>query len=253
MRNRTKFVVALAALALGGTLLGTADAGNLVVPCPEYFSLALNSGNYLTYTGSDEDATLVIDDLSFTADMDPCQLSTRCVLFEEAFFGFPVDESDDQTSGAIGQGSFVSTGYHRLASRFVVARGKYFRATVADVDSQSVGPVFDAFSHSVYAYLAFKSRDETAYNFSYQSAGGPGPDNAASFSAATQAIAETMGVTSWATPTSESRHYQTPHIVQNGRVLFVATGYGNGTLYVKGRVILEAADVPTVSADVVVQ
>lgn len=254
MRNGTKIIVALVALALGGALVGSADAGNAQIASAEYFSLAIGPGGYISYTGTDPDATLLVDDLTFAADLDVCDLDSRCVLFEDYYFGVPIDEMDSNATGSIGSGNFFTNSYHRILTRFVEARGEYYRATVSDVNTSNVGPAFDAFSHNVYAYLAMKSRDESA-SFerfvSTEPAGPMGPVLQHSASGSTHAIAEAIAITSWAVPTSESRHYQTPHIIQNDRILFtVVNGYTGAVLYVKGRVILEAADVPVVNGDV---
>jgi hypothetical protein len=66
------------------------------------------------------------------------------------------------------------------------------------------------------------------------------------------AIGTGVGAGGWVTPTSQSRHYQTPHVVRGDRVELTASRFAGGRVHVKGRVITDPTQAPTVNQSLVV-
>lgn len=252
MRDRWKWVAA-ASLAVGAIgIVGSAEAGNVASGASEYYSVIMTPGDYLSYTGSPQTHTILVDDITYATQINPCNTATRCMIFTSEDFG-QYDSNSTQLDPLryIINGQEVTVGFTFTmvsAARTSIARGQYMAAYL--IESNGTNNIrFDETSHSVWAQLVAKSkRERTTWNFGDVAF----PDGVG----ATVSVAEALSITSWAVPTSESRHYQTPHIVQDGgRVTFSLdaawAAYANARCFVKGRIFFGGG--PTENTSVTVQ
>lgn len=248
MRRRKLFVCG-AALLVAALAYRDARAGNVAAPKSAYevYNLELNLGEGFKFLGSGAVA-LVVDDVTYTVDMDPCDASARCVLFDKASAGLDSDILND-SNGVPTPGPnyeiFQGAGY--IAIRWAEARGTHFRADMLD-QAGAAGEVgapqhqrFDSISHTVYGQ--FLGREEIRWPLATGEGSGTG-------------VGVGMSASVAVTPSSESRHYQTPY-VQLGTVIrfdntirpppgtFTNSLYVQAIAYVKGRVFFDSNYAPT--------
>lgn len=260
-------LAALAAAASVG-VVGTADAGNITPPTVECFSVVLDPDEFLSYTGTEPTATILIDDVTYSAHIDPCDTFGRCEFFATSDIGgFAQDvstfNSNNSNGFAInGQPSVTSSYSSFTLARWAKAKGAYLSAHLTEETSLGATSDFDAFSHTLYGEAAGVLRERTS-GTKEAATGAPGwaiQEVTWQSATATDAISHTMGFSTWAVQTSESRHYQTPQVVQDdGKVHFslqqATSDYGSyveARVFIKGRVILGSEGAPVESADVTV-
>lgn len=262
--ERVKWVLGVAALVLAAGGWSTARAGNLNLAGCQYYSVLVHPGEAFSYTGSESNVTLTVDDITYTTQIDPCDLTQRCAFFSMSDFGGANDFNMGSSNGSgISPGGGVSywtSAFSDKHSALVAAKGQYLRLEMSEGASAGF-QVFDAVSHSVYGFLADKTH-------SYSGGGstttfyGVGPEQGAT-DTTSGGMTETdaMGLSTWATPTSESRHYQSPQIVQmsGGNKVWLSdvsgTGFGvytNSYATVKGRVWIGSEGAPVENFDVTV-
>jgi hypothetical protein len=296
MRDRTKWAIALVALALAGGTQATAHAGNLSLPRAQYYSVLLQPGDTFRYTGTEPDYTLTVDDITYSVQISPGNWDDRSNFLTATDLSLtpsviPVGMPDDHThfssmpvvsTGDVGVGLFgqsVTTGLNVEAFvNKIVARGAFLRLELAEgtTGEEGVAVAFDAISHSCYGQWVDKFKyqhdrffEEMFYPSERQLIEpGLAPPALAGTSgwavlSDSRAMSEAAAITSWAVPTSESRHYQSPQIVQKGggankvilRNPYAMTPggtYVDAMAMVKGRVFFGTCDVPVENTDVTV-
>jgi hypothetical protein len=259
MKNVAKYAVAAGALVVGAWFIDRAEAGNAQVPTAIYFSVKLDPGQYFTYAGADADAVLLVDDVTYSADIDTGGPPARVPFFAEVIPNNPPTNHPIPNLGDFGKA-------------FTRARGAAHYLTLEEENPtpSSTFEVFDRFSHTTHAEL-FLLHDEITVDRGsthFEPAGTfRGPNSAhipqkALVSNRTRAIVHdpvsppevtimdptSASVMGWATPTSGSRHYQSPQIVQHGNRVWLKNGgtmsYKSGVCYVKGRLVLDANCAP---------
>ena len=268
MRNATKLCLTIAALGVVGLAVRDARAGNLEEPTAEYYSVEMSPGQYLSH--SDEEAVIVVDDITYSCSYVPCEPDLACLFFDES--DMPEDELEALT---VPGNSFPvphppppgfgiqytrdtkhsgGAGWQR-ESEALNAKHKFQEVAMLDSGNGSEGWYFDRFSFNTYGQMLYLTEREWAWFEDWlfeawsSSSGGIGIGDGGS-----GGIGVGRGVSLAATlvsvPSSGSRHYQSPHVLRNGRAYFVVTAGSNqitGTVNVKGRVISAPAPLPTVS------
>jgi hypothetical protein len=255
MNDRRRLMWTGAAL-IGAVCLGTsALAGNYAAVVPtnsgiEYYSVEMHLGDRLKTTTTD--AQLLVDDITYAVEVVPdhSNIPTAVPLWLTPEFL----ASYETTGGVITNNSNVGNALYSTAyspttgtlpsgrtitfdtETWSVARFEYFAVEMQEVNgSNEFQRAFDEttqeFHGSMYARLE------------HIPGGGRGD-------------ALGLGVSESMATLSESRHYQTPHIVPYGnevRCQSVGTGtYTSVQVYVKGRVVVDGADALTENAGIVV-
>lgn len=266
MKDRTKVVLSGAALALAVFCGVQAHAGNAVVAGAQYFSLTMNSGSYFTYTGSDSDAVLLVDDVTYSTDINPADAMTRYAYWSPNLVGPPPITNGNPVAGLAALGLV-----------YTVARGTSYHAEMWESTATGTGvQFFDAIAHATHSELFVMHDDYEAPRFDLPPPGffvgpiGAVPPGLRSTNRYRTAVNESaapelvtvkgvtgVGLSSWAVQTSESRHYQSPQVVQYGRRVYFGEPastrkYASAKVYVKGRVILDINAAPVESVDVTV-
>jgi hypothetical protein len=285
MRERTKFVLSLVALGVAASSFREASAGNLCVTIPaptvQYFSIDMSLGQYFDYTGSVPNAAVLIDDITYAVDLNPCNCDDRCEMFTIDMLAgpgdpiwpvgdplnivVPGDHSVMQASADLNFGDFFRD---FTITRWAHARGTLFRAELRNTVLGGLGPVFDRVSHTMYGQMIGRqletdgvATDVGGGNF-WSRVGDEEPIvNPIGFTHRSTAYGVGMGVGVTAVNTSESRHYQTPEIMFVGanppasaiqKIQFASniagltsaqSQYTNAKVSIKGRVILSGAPV----------
>jgi len=247
MRTRTKACIAFAALVVAAAAVTDARAGNVAAPVMafEVYNLELNLGEGFKYLGTNA-AALVVDDITYTVDMDPCDTSGRCVMFDHETTSQVGDGMLVPPPGPVGNSQLLYAGPNSFVIRWAEAKGTHFRADMLD-QAGAAGEVgapqhqrFDSISHTVYGQ--FLGREEYHY---------PTGSSAEAVMGMGVGISASVDIT----PSSQSRHYQTPY-VQLGALIrfdntirpppgtFTNSLYVQAIAYVKGRVFTDPAAAP---------
>lgn len=249
MTAKGKFLILGASVLLASLIWMDARAGNLQSPPPpayQIYNLELGLGQGFTFVSQPSDPSelqrLVVDDITYTVDLNPCNTEPRCLSFGSSSTGpfwrptpFIPDGTPDP-SGIDYEWFFndQSPQFVEWMIRWAEARGTYWRADMVDTNSQGVAAAhgrFDSISHSLYGMTLGRV-------YLYDEGAGTGEG----CHCPSDRYSETLTTTISMSQTSESRHYQTPYIVQSGYVRFRGvTGAGfsnylNARAYVKGRV-----------------
>jgi hypothetical protein len=259
---------------LAGTGFRDAQAGNINVVIPaasvQYFSLELSMGQSVKYTGSIANTVWLIDDITYAVDLDPCNTEDRCVMFDISMIRScwdPIIEPDPnahgwhQYPGLCDPHQVIEfsdwpglNDYFRdyTITRWARARATNFRAGLSNGPAGQVyGPYFDRVSHTMYGQLLARQVQSDGVKTI-----GEGEIMETQRGTA-YGIGLGLGIT--AVQTSESRHYQTPEIIQAGnnppttgdRLIFhEGDGCSGNSAYtcafamVKGRLITNTTYVP---------
>ncbi len=236
--KRTSYIALFAfAVLIGATALPQASAGNYTNSAALYFDVELSVGDYLSSTDSHK--IILVDDVTYSVRFVPCNATSACDFFTTGDmpdeFGLPCNMlfgvAPTGPSGGFEQTCLE--GYQEM----VESKSDIYELNLVDSDGSSQNDVFDRFTIASYGQLAMRSF-KSRYAFrGWDIAIGLGGGG---YGGAGLAWPMSMPMTYDATPTSQSRHYQSPHIVQHGRVyLRVGTG-GTNTAFanVKGRTVL---------------
>lgn len=219
MRSRTKFALALAGLALGGVLLEEARAGNWAVTSAstadvELWSVEVDLASYFTYGGTEPDVAIVVDDVTYSVELDPCCAEAECLLFTpqdlmQGPYDAPPGASHSTSTNLDDWISISSNVYGHYARRYAFARGTSFSAALTNGAAAALGPAFDIVSHQLYAETIGRER----------ATGWVAPEDAllpeiepAEMSSVGTSVALAIAIAS----TSESRHFQTPEMFSVG-------------------------------------
>lgn len=259
MSVKGKFVIFGVSVLIAGIIWMDARAGNLQSPPPpayQIYNLELALGQGFTFVGVPSDPSelqrMVVDDITYTVDLNPCNPTPRCMVFGTASTGpfwraMPLvnDGTPDPPGGDYEWYSITSQNppYIEWLIRWAEGRGTYWRADMVDTNSAGVAAAhgrFDSVSHTLYG--------QTLGRVYLYDEGGTGECHCQS-----DRYSEMMTTTITISPTSESRHYQTPYVVQSGYVRFRGvtgasfSNYVNATAYVKGRVFFsyQGSQTPT--------
>jgi hypothetical protein len=262
MRDRSKLVAAVAALAVAAFCASKAQAGNAAVPSAEYFSIQMSAGYYMTYTGSDPDAVMLVDDITYCAHLDTCDTEPCCGFWSEDIEGPPAVVGGNPIPGLATYGK-----------AFVRARCIDYCAELWETDSNgAICNHFDCMAHTAHSEI-FILNDQYQVTpgdmpppGSPLAPGGSVPPGLRSTDRYRQIVNEPaeqvivkgvtgFGMSGWAAETSQSRHYQSPQIVQHGhRVYFgemmCAGRYHDLKVYIKGRIVLDPTLAPTENVDI---
>lgn len=268
MNDRGKLVLAAAAVALAGVCASQARAGNCMVGnAAQYFSVQVASGSYLSYGGTDSDAIMLIDDITYCAEICPCDATECCAYWSEDLEGPPPSTGGNPIPHLTEYGK-----------AFATARCHDPCVELFETDGNNANcNHFDCMSHSTHSEI-FILHDEyecppldvPPSGPGYLHPGGavpPGLRSTVRYADAVNCpdppdIVTVKGVTgfgmsSWAVETSQSRHYQSPQIVQHGHHVWLGNMYcSSGAKYcqakvfLKGRIILDPNMGPTENTDV---
>jgi hypothetical protein len=272
MRNRTKFLVAGLLVTVAGLFVYDAQAGNLAsTPSTEYFYVYLSGGQYFKYTGSAEEPTILIDDVTFVGTADvPCPGELHCsfldITGQVGDLGLDIElESGfgpSMTQGAAPGGTatmFTTSEAHATQHTDFYSFARTWFNGMGLIDSGEPGGGFasiniDTWGSYGFAATAVRERVDTSM-FKEQwvawRAGEGGGTNVGGAGGAGVGVGTGVGLAGWETVVTQSRHYQTPYIVQGTRV-YLARPIGNGpggNAHIKGRIILNPAEAPTVNTD----
>ncbi len=280
MRIKTTTLLAICGVAVGVLLAPRVMAGNVNTSSAKYFDAELLPGQSLSVTNS---RIILVDDITYAAEFEPCIWSDACKVFSEDMFpdwAFDVPPASPgiqfwAPAGAgpgspspppqNGQGPFWSGG----ASGFVTAatlpsymhaRSAHMHLIVNDTGINGTKTI-DRYSVSSYFQMGFHGAGSSWAQFRNTSSldslldpldpaypefriSGAGAGGSAAMS--------DMPAYGIATPTSASRHYQSPHFVYYGSVSFTATGTSTAYAIIKGRT-LEGIDVPAQETAITIQ
>lgn len=277
--SRWKCAVGAASMLLAGAAWSSARAGNLDLPLPTclYYSVMLQAGEAFRYTGTEGDYTLTVDDITYTVAIDPCDLFERCAFFPESEITAAFSDSTrfepptitgPTTAPGFAGGISTSTSFSQNSYlNQVITKGAYLRLEMYEgplgVVNTGGDLTFDAVSHSVYGTFLEKMKERKASSQNV-TVFGIGPEEGITATAvATHAMTDSIAVSTWAVQTSESRHYQSPQIVQRGGetnsnyVCLMNTGaatdygvYQQAQAMVKGRVWVGSTGAPVETFDI---
>jgi hypothetical protein len=249
MRDRAKWWVAAGACAAAAASWQDAFAGNVDVTIPassvEYFSVKLDYATRL-HIGSVV-AGALIDDITYMVEPQPLAVTARTPLFTwndvfgwEDLDGIGLTRTvlnrqeyyGNVTTGAFGHTPGILVDVQQWASAY----GSWVGLEVVESSlTWAYLRPFDGVCHTFYGQMLGR---EVLLNDQKQGnvAAGVG-----------------MGVSVTLSQSSESRHYQTPHIIvqypPDTRTVAVVPAvpsgaYGSVRVFVKGRVILDPLDLP---------
>ncbi len=244
MSNRSKLVVSGVVVGLAALLAGTAHGGNAPVPTAQYYSVVLNAWDYVHYTGASQTSVMLVDDISFSARIP----DENATLAEPPPHGF---QPGGQAPLPVVGGNPVPR-IAAFAQIWGLARAKSYDAEVWEIDGLGTRVrQIDQFSHTTH--------NEIASTFNGGRIPGPrdilflgglppnpigedGPDMQPNH----------FAMTAWAVETSQSRHYQSPHIVPHGNAVSLEhpanvsayRRYLGPMVFVKGRIIEDGALAP---------
>lgn len=268
MRSNVKVGLALAGFALGAVLLADAYAGNVAATSApnsdvQLFSVEMNLGDYLGYVGSTAGAAVLIDDLTYSVELDPCCALPECEMFRPTDIleghwdgnnSSEVHAGIDPQHETLWQSAFLG-GFGNYAMRWAFARGTSFRACMYNGASGMIGGgAFDMVSHQIYGETIGRER---GVGFISAWVPEPGPDvELPSISSVTTSVSLAIAMVN----TSESRHYQTPEVFYTGSnppssstdfIQFVSDWdrlnggnfceYNTAKVCVKGRIVLSSS------------
>ena len=272
----TCIVLSTAVVALGAYTLDAVEAGNFASPSGvEYFAVRLTDGQYITC--SDSTRTILIDDITYSMNgYQPCNPNTACDFFTAECLPDFQDQSYGTNPPNVGPNgnplggpqlnywSIRTESYAEITSQAVA-----YGILMSDADGEGDFISFDEHDVSSYGQCAkFHSLLERGF----QSVEGYLAQEiianqvlANSSGVATQSFENTGGGLGLAEPTgismyhtfavtSDSRHYQTPYVVQLGRVYMSATfggGPSSSSVFVKGRTVPNTS-APVVASNIVV-
>ncbi|HZN62007.1 MAG TPA: hypothetical protein VFC90_06345 [Planctomycetota bacterium] len=250
MVGMKRYWIAAAALVIAVVVWRDASAGNVQSPgLPNYqvFNLDLSLGAGFSFqpnplTDPDPVFVVVVDDITYSVALNPCNIAGRCLVFDRHFTGpFEApgyanitDPVPDPVSGPDYEWWNLTGTMSWIIIRWAEARGTYFRADMIDMNGEGgvmPGGRFDATSHSLYGQVLGRTHIRGEDSMVHEDT-------------------ETLTATIAISPTSESRHYQTPYIVQSGIVRFVGatgagvSGYVQASAFVKGRIIFGLGNAP---------
>lgn len=261
MTTRTTWTAWILAFLIGGAVFGvsTAQAGNAPVTGAQYFSVELDLNEYLYDTGPG--STILIDDITYSMNFKVCDALDECEFFVQA----DVPPDADTPAGTpwlmpLGPGisgpAVISTtaggGDSSFKRNAFVLASKALFSEIALEDRDGSEPsqyYFDRFSVKSYGQMFWVEGRESNFVWGMSSsiAGFPNPVADSEGlgigvgAAGGVGVGEGLSATYEATPSSGSRHYQSPHIVQNGRVYLKQTSGSYlgiiATANIKGRVI----------------
>ena len=276
--DRLKWIAGVAMLVVAGGAWDAARAGNLDLPTAQYYSVVIAPGDSFYYGGSETDVTLTVDDITYTAQIDPCDLFSRCEFFEESEVT-PFSDQDTflntfygpttlpGVAGGLGTTSWGAT--QTVFANAVLAKGQFLRLEMSEGSAGGASVVFDAMSHSVYGEFIDKMKEKKASDHSVTEWNrvpevSTGAGLVTETATATDAMTEAVGVSTWAVPTSESRHYQSPQIVQkvetnwnhvwlnNVTAISDYGTYREAFAMVKGRVFIGTEGAPVENFDITI-
>jgi hypothetical protein len=188
--------------ALAGNLDDTAIA-NGAVPPVKVWNLMLEIGHFATWAGPEEDWCLLIDDVTFTVDLNPELSEDRHLLFPYDTLWGPGDQATYSVVGPSNDNAKVHFSPAGLfLARWARARGTLFRGflgcgSVPVLDPGSTFHSFDSISHTLYGQYVGRERDW------------------GDFEGTTATLS--LGLAGF--NTSESRHYQTPELVLEDEII----------------------------------
>lgn len=257
MRNRKLIILAIGALFLAAVAYRDSLGGNLQTQPIQYFSVELKDNEVLHYTGLEEETVILIDDITYSAWMEPTVSETHVGYFSQ-FDWSPQPPEWNFTILAGEYGDFHYTYWRRWAE----SGGSDFGAYLVENGGNGPEGIFDRFTHSTHAEFVGE-RDKEA--FAQWQVFGTVDFGCGAGGAGGLGLGVGLGMGMWATPTSQSRHYQTPQIVAHGNyVAFVVeapapgsnapTAYKRARCNIKGRIILSSQnpDFPVENADITV-
>lgn len=283
LNTKVKLTVALAIFGLAGAMALDARATTLdSPPSTEYFYADLPIGSELKWDGTGT-VTILIDDVTFVGQPElPCPGDQICSIFDTTSTpsnDIGVDNSVHETvgdsnvwqSGALivaGYGTYSAGMSSSSGSLWGFSIGREWRNSVELRDADSSGGlvnVIDAHMLAGAGFLAIREQEKSAafsdFRLSHQTGTGGILDWDVSGMGAGGAgvgVGTGVGGVGWLTEVSSARHYQTPYIMQGAKIILVDTSgtssasYSAARAIIKGRVITDSNDAPTVSTDVVV-
>ena len=267
MRNRTK--VALATIGLVASAGFTIDAYATTLNSPqgvEYFAVTLSGGQQMALPPGSS-ATILIDDLTFVEGAEEiCGAEMTCAIWEPP-------PGSEQLPG-LGTGSFfadlVGAGGAAISMSQATQFGGMMTVTSSMSDlrsgSSSVGwshgvtlgdydgtnPIagIDEFTLKGGAFWVLRETSVSGM-FAMADVDVFGLDHAG-FGGAGAGVGTGVGAGGWLTPTTQSRHYQTPYIVRGDRVVCSSTSLTGSRVHIKGRIITDPTLAPTVNQSLIV-
>jgi len=259
--SKSKWSVLGLAVVLAVFVFRDARAGNIpspAAPACQVYSIELPMGAAFNWVVPPAPAdptpieSLVVDDITYSVFLDPCNCASRCVVFDRNFTGVLAntgwtqiaDGVADPTGGPNYEWWWLDlppaglNAADQCVIRWAEARGTNFRAVMQDIDGEGnpiVNGVFDAISHSLYGQVMGRWFDNWDM---------------------TPPMTETLTTSIAITQTSESRHYQTPYVLTGSAIMFATVGgtgistYINAVAYVKGRVFFSNSPLRNTSFNV---
>ena len=247
---RLKFLcIVLAGAVAGLCLADVARAGNEVQPGALYYDVELLPGQYFYSTLGRQ---ILVDDVTFASLHEPCPQVATCEILQPGDFPFWGGVQPQQgflvpgnmgvlppppgSSGGGGGGGVIMVGSQFsfiVTPAYVNSKAAYLDMRLDDSDGQGTERTIDRFTVSYYAQIAHQLTGMQVWDMSSPEREGGGGI----------AFSEVMPTIGMAATTSGSRHYQSPHIVQNGRVYLVSSQSSASYAIVKGRT-LSAGTVP---------
>jgi hypothetical protein len=254
-RHLRTIALVVGAIALTVFAVRPADAGNYVNANQKYYEVTLELDQY--FLDNPASSWVLIDDITYSAQYTPCDPSSACDYFSEDdimdkmnTYQGPIT-SQMQFTDVNGTTTTTSTTWGGTSGyiEYVVSKSHFSEIRLLDAQAGLEGEsiVVDACSWSTYGQIALREYQaahgfkeffvKTAAIFADER----GNSYAAGAGGDALAIASAMPMTLAMVSTSQSRHFQTPHIVQFGNVYFQvsagASGISNAKAYVKGRTI----------------
>lgn len=278
MRNRNKALLAAAALCASVGFTIDAHATTFVSPSStEYFSITLTPGSGFSLPQG-SDATILIDDVTFAGEpSEVCNAESACSVFDVpggngvpglgtgSFFPDLIGSGTSvwsTTAGFTGLGTSMSFSSSNSDLRSGTdARRWHHSMTLLDEDGPNESWTIDEFTLSGAAFWVMR---EASASGSFATITSPDafidPGSGLAMSGgltggaggAGMAIGTGVGAAGWVTPTSQSRHYQSPHVVRGISVSLTASLFAGGRAHVKGRVINDPNEAPAVNQSLVV-
>ncbi len=273
MRRIHYLVIAI--LVCAGFLAYDANAGNFTSPSStEYYHVVLAPGMSFSYTGTDT-RTILIDDVTFSGEVcPPCPATLVCSFMDEDDIVQGVDPFQPQGPYLAPGGAVPPNIRNHTPEDFIEELNNIVHSTdvglvtrcwsivmeLRDEDTTS-GDFIVADQYAIsgagmivqrrdvrvdtYLFEDFFDVDDPDWDFEISSGGGVGVG-----------VGLGLGAAAFQHSTSQSRHYQSPYIVQNDRVLFFTSGgsgaIGNRTAIVRGRVVT-STQAPAVTTNITVQ
>lgn len=253
MKWTLAFAMAIAVVGLGVHTMDVATAGNYNNQTVDYYSVSLTNGQY--FSCSDSERTILVDDITYCA---PRYLPSNTVGAADFFpidcvpFFFDFGDPFTFPVGSLNASGINFWSWRTQSTRSIDSFVAGFDISLQDADGAGAAFEFDQHNISSYGQCAqFHSLAQQGFQFgASEFSSEPGMLMPVTASGGGLAMTEPTGMSMYHSfaVTSDSRHYQSPHIVQNGRV-YAQTTLGNptvGIVKIKGRTVATSSG-PTVS------